>query len=297
MSSKNHNDLELLRALHRYLDGELSEQERGAVEEEIRRRPEMAGELEQMRRTRERVRQAVKQKAVPDRLRESVRTLTGAVPGRRRSFRSVPALGWAAIAACALVAFGFVIWKTILDDGAYSEGELVAEAVEDDAAGLTVDQVLAIRVTYHIRCAVTYYKGETPHYTSAQMRTSLGPEFAGLLDVVRVGLESGEVVVAHRCSFEGRRYVHMILHRGDEMLSYILTKKRAGEEYRSEHQPIETVETHALYSGSVQGYTVAGFETAEYLVYLASELRPELNIAVISGLLPGTVAHLKGVSA
>jgi hypothetical protein len=193
-----------------------------------------------------------------------------------------------------LIAVSLLIWLPTGNETHGTGGPAVA--ANEDGAGPSLDDVLAIGVTDHIQCAVTYYKGKAPHYSDAEMREELGPDYAALLHIVRYSNPDAEVVVAHQCSFEGRQYVHMVLHRGDDMLSYILTRKRPGEAFPVEADPAASVDDHNLYAGKVEGYTLTGFETENFFVFLASELDARTNISIVSALLRGTVDLLDHVS-
>ena len=77
------------------------------------------------------------------------------------------------------------------------------------------------------------------------------------------------MVVGHRCTIEGREYVHFILRDGDHAISVVLTKKH-GETLASSGEKTPNTAKEAMYESRVKGYDVASFESPEYLGFVSN---------------------------
>jgi hypothetical protein len=117
-------------------------------------------------------------------------------------------------------------------------------------------ELFDIGVNDHVQCAVAgTYPGRTQ---------GLGEQFAPMLQPVLDAASGAVLVSAHRCTVADRAYVHIILRRGNDLISVILTPRGAQEDFP--RLPA------ALHSGSRNGYSVAAFESGGYLAYIISTL-------------------------
>src|SRR5262249_15532286 len=100
---------------------------------------------------------------------------------------------------------------------------------------------------------------------------NLGPQYAGLIAVVREHIPGALTLVdAHRCSSNGRQFVHVVL-RGDTGLVSLLVTAR-GDSALPREDAIDAVEVSGLRISSTNedGLGVSGFATPEYRVYVVS---------------------------
>ena len=93
-----------------------------------------------------------------------------------------------------------------------------------------VDSILALGVSDHVVCTLKGHNYPDIAKPPDQLRKQLGPEYAGLLEVVQQKLPGFEVLEAHICSLPGspRKYVHFVTRGRGTLLSVILTRS-AGE--------------------------------------------------------------------
>lgn len=271
--------------LNRYVSGETSPEENRLVEEYASADRMIEQELNELRRARSFVRLAVGAEPVPESLRESVRratvdaesarTIRMQQPSRTRAFRWY----YAAAAVLLILIGGWFVLSRIGGEGVPDSGGSIVESVPPvDRAR----EILRIGMTDHLKCAVTYYKGDVPEYSLEKMRAGLGAEFEELIPVVREKIEEGKLVVAHRCSFGGRNYVHMIVKGDDRMISIAITRRGRDETLEGVPGAVATDSNVPVYRAAMDGFEVAGFEAGRFFVFVASNLPAETNLRIAS---------------
>lgn len=158
------------------------------------------------------------------------------------------------------------------------------------AAQKKTTALLGIGVSDHVHCAVA---GAYPRQTRRiEMIDGLGPQFAPMLEPVVERASAGQstldaIVSAHRCTVNGRAYVHIILRRHGSLISVILTRRSGNETF-----PVALAAriAHAsgipLHGGSLDGYSVTGFESGAWLGYVVSSLPVRQNDALAARVAP-----------
>lgn len=122
----------------------------------------------------------------------------------------------------------------------------------------------------HIRCAIA---GAYPRQNSREeMIGALGP-WAPILQPVVDQAPGNSLVSAHRCTVNGRNYVHIILRRNQTLISLIMTRRAEGETFpRSLTARVVNVSGISLHEGALEGYSVSGFVSGAWLGYVISGL-------------------------
>jgi anti-sigma factor (TIGR02949 family) len=146
-----------------------------------------------------------------------------------------------------------------------------------------VAQVLNIGVLDHIGCAVTFHSSPDLRVTPEEILSGM-KEYAGLVPIVRERLKGYRVTVAHQCTIRGRDYIHMILHRGDTMVSIAITKKKQGETFPGQAIAAATESSTPIYQARVDDYQSSGFQTDRYLVFAIANQTREENLRIASAL-------------
>jgi hypothetical protein len=197
----------------------------------------------------QRLQKAVDNEPVPRDLEARVRTRLGRSPRRGTS-------GWGRLASSiALLVFMlggtqyYVVTKT---------RELLRVGLDD-----------------HVHCAI---EGEYPRQTSkAAGIEALGP-YSPMLQPVLDQLAGDSLVSAHRCTVNGRDYVHMILRRNNMLISVIMTRREKADAF-PRAIGMRTFEASGIpvHGGDMSGYAVAGFEAGNYLGYVVSGLPGQQN--------------------
>jgi hypothetical protein len=77
---------------------------------------------------------------------------------------------------------------------------------------------------------LNYSRGRLPALSDRpeEMKNQLGPSYKGLLPLVAAAVPRGfHVIMAHQCGYAGRKYIHLTLQNGTELLSLVITESSA----------------------------------------------------------------------
>ena len=269
--------------IRRHLDAYLSNELLVETTSEILRHMETCEactrELETRTRVRDFVRRAATNLMPPEELRLSIqRRLRETQPGFWGGIRE---LNWAvALAGIVVIVLG---------------GLVTHEWVRVVRGRRIVAGALALGVADHVQCAIKGHNYPEVANPPEVLRKKLGPQYAGLLDVVQQNLPGFEVLEAHICSIPGssRKYVHFITRGRGTILSVILTKNDgaqlpSGGAFRS------AAAGHVnLYQAHQQGMNVAGFESRGYLGFVVSDLDTNTTLQIADQLAPPLNAALQ----
>jgi hypothetical protein len=165
---------------------------------------------------------------------------------------------------------------------AYQLGHLrlSRDSQESYIAGVSTQVTALMRVGLgdHIHCSVFRKYPKTPP-TTEEFVEKLGPEYSGLLAIVRNEIpEDYRMTIAHQCTYHGRKFVHLSLRDDSNMLSLVITRKSEGESFRtSDAVPALQEAGIPMYQSGVQRFQLTAFETRDYLVYFISDLGKQRN--------------------
>ena len=269
--------------IRRHLDAYLSNELLVETTSEILRHLETCEACTQELGTRTRVRDFVRRAATnlmpPEELRLSIqRRLRETQPGFWAGSRQ---LNWAvALAGIVVIVLG---------------GIVTHEWVRVVRGRRIVAGVLAIGVADHVQCAIKGHNYPEVANPPEVLRKKLGPQYAGLLEVVHQNLPGFEVLEAHICSIPGssRKYVHFITRGRGTILSVILTRND-GAQLPSGGAFRTVVAGHVnLYAAREQGMNVAGFESRGYLGFVVSDLDRNVTLQIADQLAPPLNAALQ----
>jgi anti-sigma factor (TIGR02949 family) len=269
--------------IRRHLDAYLSNELLVETTSEILRHLETCEactrELETRTRVRDLVRRAAASQAPPEELRLTIeRRLRETQPGFWGGTRQ---LNWAlALAGIAVIVLG---------------GIVAHEWVRVVRGRRIVAGVLALGVSDHIVCAIEGHNYPEVANPPEVLRKKLGPQYAGLLDVVQQNLPGFEILEAHICSIPGssRKYVHFITRGRGTILSVILTRND-GAQLPSGGAFRTVVAGHvSLYEAHEQGMNVAGFESRGYLGFVVADLDTNTTLQIADQLAPPLNAALQ----
>ena len=186
-------------------------------------------------------------------------------------------IGTAALAAVALFTFYSLNHNSVQRTDAY-----VAKL------RLQVSKVMGVGLGDHVHCAY-FRKYPTTPPTVAKMQTDLGPEYAALLDAVKANVpEEFRVRLAHKCSYQGRKFVHLVLKNDERLMSVVVATKKDGEALSAEHLVPALVRAGVpLYQQRAESFQIAAFENSQHLVYLISDLPGEKNMEMLQAMTGG----------
>ena len=142
--------------------------------------------------------------------------------------------------------------------------------------------LLRVGLDDHLHCAI---EGAYPRQTGkADAMTAMGP-YSPMLQPVLDQFPGDSLVSAHRCTVNGRDYVHMILRRDQMLISVILTKRRDGESF-----PRTIIPVH---ESGLAGYSISSFGAGGYMGYVVSSLPGQVNDR-LAGLVAPVVRRYTG---
>jgi hypothetical protein len=233
-----------------------------------------------------RLRNAAKSVQTPPFMEARIRAAIHSEPRTRR------ATGWrvvfttaAALVLCAISALE------------YEHGALRFNRVSQDAyiASISayVPRILRVGLGDHVHCAVYRKYPEHPENVQ-QMLVDLGPQFAPLLPTVRNRVpENLPLVMAHRCTYGHRQFVHFTFRDSDRLLSLVISKKQDGESLSgSELGQALTESGIPIYRSEAQRFQIAAFNAGEYFAYVISDLSTAQNSQIAAALSPDVRSFL-----
>jgi anti-sigma factor (TIGR02949 family) len=264
------------RHLDAYLSNELLVETTGEVLRHLESCQACTRELEARTRVRDALRRVAASQTPPEELRQSIqRQLRKMEPGFSGGLRR---LTWALALALVVVLAGIATEQWIR----VQRGRRV------------VASVLALGVSDHVQCAIKGHNYPDIANPPEKLRQQLGPQYAGLLDVVQQKLPGFEILEAHICSVQGspRKYVHFITRGRGTILSVILTR-RDGEHLPNGKGFISGSSGGLnLYEAHLEGMNAAGFESNGYFGFVVSDLSPAVTVQIASELAPPLKAAL-----
>jgi hypothetical protein len=270
------------RLLDAYLSNELLVETTGDVLRHLEACPACAREIESRVRLRDALRRAASAQIAPDYLRQEIHQRLRKT--QRAFWAGIETRNWAmALAGVAAVILCAILgqqWRRI-----ERQRNLVAS-------------ILKLGVADHLHCAIQSHNYPDVAYPSAQLRKKLGPEYAGLLNVVEQNLPHFQVLEAHICSVPGspRQYVHFIARGHGTILSVILTKRNGLSLPRGTMTGAGTSGGVPLYSSILSGMEVVGFQYQNYFGFVVSGLGKNLMLQSARGLAPGMQEALNAVN-
>ena len=258
--------------LDAYLSNELLVETTGEVLRHLESCEACSRELEIRTRVRDTLRRAVAKQIPPEELRQLI----------QRRLRRAPfgLLGGSRPLAWAVAAAGFVVVAL--------GGIATQQWIKVLRGRRIVASVLALGVSDHIQCAIKGHNYPQVANPPEALRKKLGPQFAGVLEVVRQNLPGFEILEAHICSIQDspRKYVHFITRGRGTILSVILTRSEGAHLPSGVALRSGASDSINLYEAHLQGMNVAGFESKGYLGFVVSDLNPNATMQIASELAP-----------
>jgi len=230
--------------------------------------------------------------ALHERIRQNIR-------GTRRFSRRFDVLtrSWIFAAAAAVlfaaIALGIMVNSSNRSTTSAKPLSLEAEVTPGDQTG----QILKVGFEDHVYCSIDHDMADR-QFTKEEMSGRLGPQYEGLVAVVNEKIPRDYlVVVGHRCHYKSRDFVHLILRKGNEIVSLIITKKNGDAFPPGGAASIVQASGMRMYEAEWHDLQVAGSETRDYLVYVVSNESRTGNEEIASTLMPVISDFLKDVKA
>ena len=160
------------------------------------------------------------------------------------------------------------------------------------APGDVTGQLLKVGFDNHVFCSIDH-KLADKQFTPEHMAESLGPEYAGLVGLVKEKMPSAyTVAVGHRCHYQGREFIHLIMRDQNDVVSLVITRKN-GESFPANGvAAIEQAAGGPIYKAAWANQQVAGLETRDYLVFVVSNESSAANLQIAASLAPSVRGFL-----
>lgn len=186
--------------------------------------------------------------------------------------------GWAAgFAAVVFAVMAVFLWQT----------PPLRESEESTIASVTGGMSTFLRVAMgdHLHCAIFRKWHRQPRTVQAALAT-LGPAYEGLTPALQPRVPAAyKVYAAHRCSRNGRSFVHLTLESDGKPVSLLITRKQAGEESLP----------NSVAGLRADRFTMDAFETRGHFVYIVSELPAGAHEQLLAALREPVREYLKSI--
>ena len=158
--------------------------------------------------------------------------------------------------------------------------QLAAVHLEVNGLVSQVAAAYAPAIIDHLRCTIF---GPKPDGAVSAEKAAMGlGDQAPLVEIVTTAAgPDASLLVAHRCTFGGREFIHLVLQEGDNIASVVVTKRREGEDLGP-----------GLDAAKAGRFEIAGFEAGEYLAFVISDLPRERNMELARAMLAPIRAFL-----
>ena len=262
-----------------YMDNELLVETNREVLDHLESCPDCSTTLDDRIRFRGALRRAGSRLAVPDTLGDSVRSSlnkASATPAWSR---------WAVAAAAAAL----VLTLGLTSTGVFRQpaGPAGSTPQSIPSRGLLVDELqaaLAPGVNNHAFCTIEHGFDERS-FTRAEMEAAIGTRYTQLVSLVEADAPPEyTLTVAHHCSTDGRRFIHLVLQGNGTAVSLAVTTKGGKTFPRRELAEVLDEFEFPLYADQVQGYEVAGFESRNHFTFVVSDLTRSENVRIATAL-------------
>ena len=142
----------------------------------------------------------------------------------------------------------------------------------------------------HKDCALEHRLQEDP-IALEEAAQKFDRAYNGLTKTVAASLKqngaAAEMVEAHACIWQGRRFAHIILRQNGELVSLLVT------DIKTASPPTNTPTTTAqMRCRSLEGYQVSCFETQRHVVLVVSAMPEQQNLALARSLAPALLQNL-----
>jgi hypothetical protein len=160
----------------------------------------------------------------------------------------------------------------------------------------SLSAVLKVGLGDHIHCAVFRKYPKNPP-SAGEMAQKLGAAYQDLAPLVKARIPAEyRIILAHQCGYQGRRFVHLTLTNGSNLLSLVITRKQPGETLQTQTGAGRVMGV-ALYQSAAGNYDVAGFETDQFLAYIVSDLGAKQNFQIASTVAPAVYHFLAAIQS
>jgi anti-sigma factor RsiW len=282
ISAQDHSCQKVRDYLDSYLNNELLVETNLMVLGHLKTCTACSARLRDMQRVKSTLKAAVLTQPIPDGLQNRIHS---------KLHRKRPETYRWMLAAAAAVVIAVSSWATLRFWNQHQlTGGAPLEAAEVAAKNASV---LQIGLADHVHCALDAGFANQS-FSEEEMSQKLGPEYAGLVALIRDKAPGDlRVIVGHRCRAGSRQYIHLILRNQQTILSVVLTRKNGDSfaEPRQDQLPADAAAV-ALHEARIQNFELAGFEAGDFLAFVVSNLPRDDNVRIAASLGPALTTFL-----
>jgi anti-sigma factor RsiW len=193
--------------------------------------------------------------------------------------RTSSRMRWAALAASLIVvlALGLAYWRNYNTSKPANLSAVNTTASEPTLPIAAVDRDA---IENHQVCALSYPPGWT--FDEQRVAHNLTPRFAPLIHAVDRHPASYELIEGHICTYEQRKYAHLIFRNQDHTVSVFIEPDDPRGNPKSSI-PLEVAQT------SYKAYQVASVDTGIHRIFVVSDLPSVENRALANQLFSSTI--------
>jgi hypothetical protein len=199
-----------------------------------------------------------------------------------------------AMAAAVFVAVGGYVSYEMKHVRSTSE----SQAVYISSLSRRIPAIMRAGLSDHVHCTIfRKYPAKAPSID--ELSQSIGAEYSSLIPAIKRHVSYGtQIIMAHHCGYQGRKYVHVALKSGGGLISLVIAKKGPGESLTAEQLRSVVVQSGiSLYSSAANPYSVSAFETRDHLIYLVSESGERRNAEMLAAMGPAIQALLTEIES
>lgn len=261
--------------LDAYLSGELTNESNLELVTHLGGCAECQREADHRAWVRNRVRAAVTSVEVSPFLAERIRARLAEPERPRLAWRT-----WAAAAAVVTVAVAGSVIAIRNRPQPFHQLDRVSQNAYIERVSTGLSRILKVGFGHHLHCLIARNPAK------GKDQPVLDKEWIPLMhEVRRIVPAEYEMLMAHKCSWQKRPFVHFAFRGRGKQLSLIMTRKREGEVFQVD-QILPELRAHgiAVYQQGAAGYEVTGFESSQYLAFLVSDLDRDSNLKMAAAL-------------
>jgi anti-sigma factor RsiW len=191
-------------------------------------------------------------------------------------------LPWAALAASLILVLvlGLAYWRNYNTSKPANSSAVDTTSTEPAVVVAAVDRDA---IDNHQVCALSYPPGWT--FDEPRVAHNLTPRFAPLIKAVNRHPSSYELIEGHICTYEQRKYAHLIFRKRDHTVSVFIEPDDPRGNPKS--VPLEVAQT------SYKAYQVASVDTGIHRIFVVSDLPGDENRGLADQLFPSTIDFIR----
>jgi anti-sigma factor RsiW len=189
---------------------------------------------------------------------------------------------WALLAASLILALGLGLayWRIRKTSNPSNPSAINLPASQPPVLIAAVDRDA---VENHQACALSYPSDWA--FDQQRVARDLTPRFAPLIDAVGRKHAAYELVEGHICSYQQRKYAHLIFRGDGHLVSVFIENDVPGGKPKSS-RPLE------IDQAGYKAYQVASVDTGLHRIFVVSDLSSRENLSLANQLVPATLSFV-----